>query len=105
MKICLLKERLMILPILLCFVAGVSAAAYMVETVPNPKQEGQDRYVCNPDGVLRMETVGRLDEQCRRIDQTVETEVCVVAISQFDENRYDAYDFALRLFNTWGVGR
>lgn len=87
-------------------IATVRAEVYRVETVPDPKQAGQEYYVSNPDGVLQQSTVDEINSKAEGLDKAVEVELCVVAIQNFDENQYaDAYTFALNLFNTWGIGK
>lgn len=82
-----------------------ASETYTVQSLPNPKAEGQQFYVVNPDGVLSSETVAAINGHCAVLDDKVEVELCVVAIEQFDEMEYDAYGFALELFNTWGIGK
>ena len=90
---------------LLAFVFSARAEAYTIETVPSPKVWGQDYYVSNPDTVLTFQTVQELNALCARLDTNTGVELAVVAIDEYDENRYyDSYDFALELFNSWGIG-
>ena len=80
------------------------AEAWLPETVPSPKVEGQDYYVSNPDGVLDGETVARLDEELAQLNRDTYVEIAVVAVDSM-AMRYDglAYWFALDLFNGWGI--
>jgi len=36
-------------------------AEYTVETIPNPKTQDANAYVSNPDGILKQETVSRIN--------------------------------------------
>ena len=79
---------------------------YTVQTIPDPKQRGQEYYVSNPDGVLQREAVNNLNRNSADLEKMTEVELCVVAIESFDEENYgDAHSFALDLFNTWGIGK
>ena len=90
---------------LFCLVAiNGYAAGWKVSDIPSPKRFGQDFYVSNPDDVLSEGAVARLNEVCRRLNDSTGVELAVVAVDKFDEER-DAYFFALELFNTWEIGR
>lgn len=89
---------------LLALVFYTRAEAYTHKTVPSPKVQGQDFYVANPDGVLAPETVQELNALCTRLNTNTGVELAIVAIDEYDEDRYTAYGFALSLFNFWGIG-
>lgn len=92
--------------LLTVFVWQTYAEIYTTESIPNPKILGQDYYVSNPDGILTRRTVDEINLQCRQIDKSVETELCVVAVEAFDERLFgDAHSFATKLFNKWGIGK
>ena len=59
-----------VLFILMC-IAGLSlsvrAEVYTPETVPNPKLQGQNFYVVNPDSILEPETVQELNEHIAKL--------------------------------------
>lgn len=100
------KQNLLLLLLAACGIFPLYASSvYTVQTVPNPKQQGQDYYVSNPDSVIdgRYETY--VNSLCCLADEKSEAEVCVVLINRFDEDRWDAYNFALDLFNDWGIGK
>ena len=98
-------KRILLSVLCLCaLVFYTRAEGWTHETVPSPKVYGQDYYVSNPDTVLSFETVDELNELCTRLNANTGVELAVVAIDEFDENRYTAYDFALDLFNYWGIG-
>lgn len=96
-----------VLFILMC-IAGLSlsvrAEVYTPETVPNPKLQGQNFYVVNPDSILEPETVQELNEHIAKLYDDLWVEVAVVVIDKFDEDRYTDYSFAYELFNLWGIG-
>ena len=98
------KRILLSVICLFALVFYTRAEVYTHEIVPSPKVYGQDFYVSNPDTVLSFETVDELNELCTRLNANTGVELAVVAIDEFNENRYTAYDFALDLFNYWGIG-
>ncbi len=101
-----MRKILLLLILVAASVMQSAAEVYVVNTVPDPKQFGQDYYVSNPDKILQESTVETLNQKAIGLDKAVEVELCVVAIEAFDENSYgDAYSFALKLFNTWGIGK
>ena len=93
---------------LLAFIAlplGAQATYYTIRSVPSPKDKGQDFYVSNPDTVLQEVTEEYLNIQLKEIQKNTTVEIAVVAIQAYDyEKYYDAHDFALQLFNYWGIG-
>lgn len=81
------------------------AHEWTLETVPSPKDRGQDYYVTNPDSVILAETEQQINDICVRLEKKTMVEMAVVVLNEFDEYHYDTYSFALRLFNYWGVGK
>lgn len=98
------SQRLLLVVLGLCACLVAHAVVFTHETVPSPKRQGQNYYVSNPDTVLSFETVQELNELCTRLNANTGVELAVVAIDEFDEDRYTAYGFALKLFNYWGIG-
>jgi uncharacterized protein len=104
---CFMKKlsQLFVLISLICAPLFTSAAVYTVETVPSPKVQGQEFYVCNPDTVLALTTVQELNERLQELEKNTSVEMAIVAIYAYDEHKYAvARDFALELFNYWGIG-
>ncbi len=101
-----MKTQRVLLSVLCLFalVFYTRAVVYTHENVPSPKGYNRNNYVANPDTVLSFEIVDELNELCTRLNANTGVELAVVAIDEFDENRYTAYDFALDLFNYWGIG-
>ena len=99
------KYRLWVFVLLVCaFFVSARAEVYTVETVPSPKAKGQEFYVSNPDTVLSFDTEQRINALCDSLNHNTEVELAVVAVSEIDADRYTAYEFALDLFNYWGIG-
>lgn len=91
--------------LLFCAVTCIAqAGVWTIENLPSPKSYGQNYYVANPDSVLSADTEKYLNELLTNLYQTTEAEVAVVAFDQYDENRYYARGFAIKLFNKWGIG-
>ena len=104
---CFMKKlsQLFVLISLICAPLFTSAAVYTVETVPSPKVQGQEFYVCNPDTVLALNTVQELNERLQELEKNTSVEMAIVAVYAYDEHKYAvARDFALELFNYWGIG-
>ena len=90
--------------ILALFFATISyAEVYTPEEVPNPKSQGQEYYVSNPDGILSDSTVNWVNGCAARLEQETEVELCVVMLESIGEE--DAFDFAYELFQRWGIGK
>ena len=90
--------------ILALFFATISyAEVYTPEEVPNPKSQGQEYYVSNPDGILSDSTVNWVNGCAARLEQETEVELCVVVLESIGEE--DAFDFAYELFQRWGIGQ
>ena len=83
---------------------GIGAEVYTVETVPSPKDRGQEYYVSNPDAILSAEVADTLDAMLRQLNHATNVELAVVALDQYADSQYDTYTFALALFNYWGIG-
>lgn len=83
---------------------SVFSTVYSPTTVPNPKQKDSRTYVANPDGVLSPSMEAQLNQLAASLQKEVEVELAVVAIEEMDGWSPDAFDFAQKLFNHWGIG-
>jgi len=79
-----------------------AARAYSVEEIPNVQRADRNRFTSNPDGILTPEAVARIDSICLSLRQRAIAQVAVVAVSEIDG---EPFDFAMKLFSAWGVGR
>lgn len=79
------------------------AKTYTPQTVPNPRDVDATAVVCNPDSIISIEEVMKLESIAAKIDSLSEVELAVVALKDIGEA--DAFDFAVELFNTWGIGK
>ena len=82
---------------------AVQAAVYTPSSVPNPKKQGQDYYVANPDAILPDSSVTWLNDCAARLEKATNVQLCVAALSSIGES--EAFDFAYELFQRWGLGR
>lgn len=97
-----LRHIFSLLP-LLWVALSVGAASYTPQTVPNPKQEGQAHYVCNPSGIVSPDDAQYLNQCAARLEAATGVELCVVALDAIGD--YDAFDFSYELFQRWGIGK
>ena len=89
--------------LLLSLVAGKVTAQHQVGTIPSPKERGQDYYVSNPDRILSAGAVDSLNRLARVVDGKTSAELAVVVVDDFVGD--DDFQFALDVFNTWGIGK
>lgn len=82
---------------------GAVFGQYTVDNIPSPKQKGQDYFVSNPDGILSSETVAELDGLSTQIEAGTKSEYAIVLVNDYVGD--SDFEFALKLFNTWGIGK
>lgn len=95
-------NRKLFLSIALLFAMAIQAAEYTPSSVPDPKKQGQEYYVANPDTILPDSIVGWLNQCSRDLYERTKVEMAVVALGSIGD--YDAFEFALELFQRWGIG-
>lgn len=78
-------------------------AQYSVESVPNPKSQGNDHYVSDPDGNLDSDTRAQLDTISAGIEHANGSEFAIVVVNDYQGD--SDFDFALNLFTHWGIGK
>jgi len=86
-----------------CLNAVPVLAQYTVDNIPSPKQKGQDYFVSNPDGILSSGTVAELDGLSTQIEAATKSEYAIVLVNDYVGD--SDFEFALKLFNTWGIGK
>ncbi len=88
---------------------AVIGGEYSVESVPNVQLKNRYNFVSNPDGILSKATVARIDSICYALRVSDIAQVAVVAVDQITESNSsmaaDPFNFAYKLFSSWGVGR
>ena len=97
------KKKLFLLALAAVYAFIAQAAVYTPATVPDPKVNGQEYYVSNPDSILEDSTVNWLNACALRLDNETHVEMAIVALESIDDA--DAFDFAYELFQRWGIGR
>lgn len=86
-----------------CLGVGPVFGQYTVDNIPSPKQKGQDYFVSNPDGILSSGTVAELDGLSTQIEAATKSEYAIVLVNDYVGE--SDFEFALKLFNTWGIGK
>lgn len=81
----------------------LQAAVYTPAEVPNPKDQGQQNYVADPDRLLADSTVDWLNHCAAMLYDKTHAELCVVALTSIGNS--SAFDFAYELFQRWGIGQ
>lgn len=76
---------------------------YTVQTVPNPKTQGQNYFVSDPDQILGYYAVAQLNEISASIDSLTQAEYAIVLVNDYEGD--SDFEFALELFNKWGIGK
>lgn len=82
---------------------SMTAREYTVEDVPNVQLKNARAFVSNPDNILSTQTVATLDTMLYNLRVTNSSEFVVVALSSIGSE--DPKQFAIRLFEKWGIGR
>lgn len=91
-----------ILLVTIVFGTMVQAAEYTPSTVPDPKKNGQEFYVSNPDSILGIDDVEFLNTCAGQLQAVTQVEMCVVALGSIGD--MDCFDFCYELFQRWGIG-
>jgi len=86
-----------------CSLAGfTSAVEYTVESVPKPIATNAREFVSNPDGILKAETVQKMNEMIYALKTETSAEVAVVVVNSIGQA--DHVSFANQLFTAWKIG-
>lgn len=96
--------RCFFLTVLLAIGADVGAAVQQQYNFPtNPKERGQDFFVVNANGIINSSTEAKLNDLAVDIERQTGAEYAIVVMDDFDG--YELFDYALALFNSWGIGK
>lgn len=79
------------------------AAQYAVQDIPNPKAQGQDYFVSDPDGNLSAGTRAELNDISIGIEKHNDSEFAIVVVNDYEGS--DDFSFAMDLFAHWGIGK
>jgi len=84
---------------LLVSTSGIAQST--VESIPNQKLINGS-YVSNPDKILDDGTVTQIDTLLKSLEKKTSVQIAVVVVESIGDD--DVFEFAQKLFNTWGVG-
>ena len=96
-----IKNNILFLFIVLS--VSLSAKEYSINDVPNPKTADVNNFVSNPDGILNYATVEQINTMLQSLETDTKAEVAVVLLNSIGSA--DIFDFGLRLFEKWGIGK
>ncbi|HZK69012.1 MAG TPA: TPM domain-containing protein [Paludibacter sp.] len=80
----------------------VTAIEYTVKSIPNPITANAREFVSNPDGILKAETVQKMNEMIYALQTETSAEVVVVVVNSIGQA--DNVTFANQLFDAWKIG-
>lgn len=95
-------KRIAIFSLFLSLSFFAIAQSVGVEQIVNPQLRDRNSFVSDGAGVLQPTTVSRLNTMCAQLRTEVGVELAIVIVPSIGSE--DAYDFAYKLFNHWGVG-
>ena len=87
--------------LLFLIVSAQLMAQSTVESIPNQKLINGS-YVSNPDNILDAATVTQIDTLLNSLERKTTVQVAVVVVESIGEA--DIFEFAQKLFTTWGIG-
>ena len=87
--------------LLLMIVSVTLTAQSTLESIPNQKLINGS-YVSNPDAILDAATVMQIDTLLTSLEKKTTVQVAVVVVESIGEA--DIFEFAQKLFTTWGIG-
>ncbi|MEO7991564.1 MAG: TPM domain-containing protein [Chryseolinea sp.] len=87
---------------LLLLIVSVSLMAQStIESIPNQKLINNS-YVSNPDKIISDGTVVQIDTLLTSLEKKTSVQVSVVLVNSIGDE--DVFEFAQKLFTTWGIG-
>ena len=87
--------------LVLMIVSVTLMAQSTVESIPNQKLINGS-YVANPDNILDATTVAQIDTLLDSLERKTTVQVAVVVVESIGDA--DIFEFAQKLFTTWGIG-
>lgn len=97
-----MKKYLVIIFLFIFALQGLYAQ-YSIQDIQNPKHKGQNYYVSNPDRILSSSAEHQLNLLSHTTSQSSGAEFAIVIVNNYEGD--DDFEFALKLFNTWGIGK
>ncbi len=98
-----MKIRAILLLNLVILSYSLFAQGYTVRNVPNPKNETSNNYVSNPDHIISVDAENAINYLADSLQMHNGVEVAVVLLSSV--GNIHIKDFAVELFNNWGIGK
>lgn len=77
--------------------------AYTIKDVPNVQVENRTYFVSDPTNIIDASTKRVINERLLALRQKTGAEVAVVVLPSIGEA--DCFEFAVDLFNKWGIGK
>jgi uncharacterized protein len=98
-----MKKYILFILLAVSQVLVLAAQEYTLKTIPNPKTLDATNFVSNPDGILDAPTVLQVNKLLQSFEMSTKAEVAVVLLHSIGNN--DIEDFAVKLFEEWGIGK
>lgn len=96
-------KKIFVSLILLVIVVMAFSQQYTVTTVPNPKSTGANTFVSNPNEIISQATESELNNMLQELEARNKSEVAVVVLNSIGDE--DIFDFGVKLFKHWGIGK
>ncbi|KAA6352322.1 hypothetical protein EZS27_000272 [termite gut metagenome] len=97
-----MKKYILFILLAVFHVLVLAAQEYTIKTVPNPKTFDAANFVSNPDGILDTYVFSQVNNILQTFEAETKAEVAVVLLHSIGNN--DIEDFAVKLFEEWGIG-
>ncbi|KAA6332049.1 hypothetical protein EZS27_019406 [termite gut metagenome] len=98
-----MKRYILLILLVAFYTVAFAAQEYTIKTVPNPKTFDAANFVSNPDGILDAYTLFQVNKILQTFEADTKAEVAVVLLNSIGNN--DIEDFAVKLFEEWGIGK
>ncbi len=82
--------------------AFATGTEYTVESIPTPITANAREFVSNPDGILKTETVQKMNEMIYALQTETGAEIAVAVVNSIGQA--DHVTFAEQLFDAWKIG-
>lgn len=104
MKQSTVKKYGMLLCCMLCaIVATAKEKVYTIDQIPKVHIQDKTRYVTDPAHILSAGAAQQMDALLYNLEKETGIETVVAVLPSIGEE--DCFDFAHKLFSTWGVGK
>lgn len=98
-----MTKKIFLVIIFIVFTINILSQAYSVTTVPNPKSADANAFVSNPNGIISQATESELNSMLQELEAHNKSEVAVVVLNSIGNE--DIFDFGVKLFEHWGIGK